>query len=89
MVSLTALWLPIVLSAVAVFVASSVIHMLLGYHASDFRGLPSEEKVSDAVRAAGVGPGTYMFPHCADHKAMQSPEHIEKMKRGPDRKSVV
>jgi len=49
MVSITALWLPILLSAVIVFVASSIIHMLLPIHKSDYRKLPDEEKVMDAT----------------------------------------
>ncbi len=84
MVPLTALWLPILLSAVFVFVASSIVHMMLGYHKSDFRGIPNEDKVTEALRSQDLKPGTYMFPHCADNKAMQSPEHIEKLKRGPN-----
>ncbi len=36
MVPLSALWLPILLSAVIVFVASSILHMLLPYHRSDY-----------------------------------------------------
>ena len=40
MVSLAALWLPIVLSAVIVFVASSIMHVLLKYHQSDCHQIP-------------------------------------------------
>ena len=83
MVPITALWLPILLSAVIVFVASSIIHMLIPIHKNDYRQLPDEEKVSDALRAAGVTPGRmYNFPHCT-HKDMKSPAVIEKFKRGP------
>ncbi len=83
MVSITALWLPILLSAVIVFVASSIMHMVLPYHRSDYRKLPDEGKVTDALRAVGVTPGpVYSFPHCA-HKDMKSPEVVEKFKRGP------
>jgi nucleoside recognition membrane protein YjiH len=83
MVPISALWLPIVLSAVIVFVASSILHMLLPFHRSDYRKLPDEEKVVDALRAAGVTPGpTYHFPHTT-HKDMKSPEVAEKFKRGP------
>jgi len=57
MVSLTALWLPIVLSAVIVFVASSIMHMLLPYHRSDYRQLPDEDKLLAVMRAAGLKPG--------------------------------
>ena len=83
MVTVTALWLPILLSAVIVFVASSIFHMLLPFHKSDYRKLPEEDKVLDALRAAGVTPGrTYHFPFCT-HKDMKSSESVERFKRGP------
>ncbi len=64
MVSLTALWLPILLSAVIVFIASSIIHMVLPYHRSDYRQLPDEDKLLATLRAAGLKPGLYHFPFC-------------------------
>lgn len=82
MVSLTALWLPILLSAVIVFVASSVIHMVLPYHRSNYKQLPEEDKLRAALRSAGLQPGLYMFPFCT-HKDMKSPAHQEKYKEGP------
>ena len=83
MVPITALWLPILLSAVIVFVASSIIHMVLPIHKSDYRKLPEEDRVLDTLRAAGVTLGrTYHFPYCT-HKEMKSPEAVEKFKRGP------
>jgi hypothetical protein len=83
MVTITALWVPILLSAVIVFVASSILHMVLPIHKSDYRKLPEEDKVLDALRAAGVTPGrTYHFPYCT-HKDMKSPESVERFKRGP------
>jgi hypothetical protein len=83
MVPITALWLPILLSAVIVFVASSIMHMVLPYHKSDYRKLPDEDKVTDVLRAVGVTPGpAYHFPHTT-HKEMKSPESIAKFKRGP------
>jgi hypothetical protein len=82
MVPLTALWLPIVLSAVIVFVASSIMHMLLPYHHSDYQRLPDEEKVLPLLRAAGLKRGLYMFPFCT-HKEMKQPEVVEKFKQGP------
>ena len=83
MIPLTALWLPILLSAVIVFFASFIIHMVLSYHKSDYRKLPDEDRVTDALRSAGVTRGpAYFFPHCS-FKEMKSPPAIEKMKRGP------
>jgi len=82
MVSLTALWLSIVLSAVIVFVASSIMHMLLPYHKSDYRQLPDEDKLLAVLRGAGLKPGLYHFPYCS-HKDMKSPAVMEKFKQGP------
>ena len=80
MVHLTELWLPILLSAVVVFIASSILHMVLGHHKSDYSKLPNEDKVLECMRSEGVGPGNYMFPHATK---MGDPECIEKQKKGP------
>jgi hypothetical protein len=82
MVLLAALWLPIVLSAVIVFVASSIMHMVLPYHRSDYSGLPDEDKIRAVLRAANLKRGLYIFPFCT-HKDMKSPALIEKYKEGP------
>jgi len=82
-VTLTALWVPILLSAVLVFVASSVIHMVLGYHAGDLAPLPSEERIAEALREADVPPGDYALPHAGSREEWSSPEFAEKMERGP------
>jgi len=82
MVPLTALWLPILLSAVIVFVASSVMHMVLPYHRNDYQPLPDEEKVLVALRTAGVKRALYVFPFCT-HKEMKSPAMVERYKQGP------
>jgi hypothetical protein len=82
MVPLSALWLPILLSAVIIFVASSIVHMLLPYHRSDYRQLPEEDKLLAALRAVGLKQGLYHFPFCT-HKEMKSPAMVEKFKQGP------
>jgi hypothetical protein len=82
MVPLAALWLPILLAAVIVFVASSIMHMLLPYHRSDYQRLPDEDKLLAALRAAGLKRGLYVFPFCT-HKDMKSPAMIEKYNQGP------
>jgi hypothetical protein len=83
MVPLPDLWLPILLSAVFVFVASSVIHMVLPYHKKDCLQLPGEEQVMAAMRAQGVKPGQYMFPRASSMKEASSPEMVAKLNRGP------
>jgi hypothetical protein len=82
MVPLSALWLPILLSAVIVFVASSIMHMLLPYHKSDYQQLPDEDKLLATLRAANLKRGLYVFPFC-NHKEMKSPAVQEKYKQGP------
>jgi len=83
MVSVVSLWLPILLSAVAVFFVSSFIHMVLKYHNSDFKKLPDEDKVMDDIRKAGIPAGDYMFPCTTDSKERNSKEFQDKMKKGP------
>lgn len=77
------LWLPIVVSAVLVFITSSIFHMALPIHKSDYRKVGDEAAFLAAVRAAGVGPGHYMFPMCSSMKDMNSPEMAEKYRQGP------
>lgn len=80
MVSLASLWLPILLSAVFVFILSSIIHMLLPWHRNDFRPLPEEDVARTALR---VPAGDYVLPHAAGMEAMKSPEFTRKMEEGP------
>lgn len=79
---LSALWLPILVSAVGVFVASSLLHMVLKYHHNDYRPIPDEDKFLAAIRPANLKPGLYVFPYCLP-KDMKSPAAIEKYKQGP------
>jgi len=83
MVPLMSLWLPIVVSAVIVFVASSIIHMVLTYHRSDFRKLPSEDEVMAALRRFDIPPGDYIMPCAGSPKEMNEPAFAEKMTKGP------
>lgn len=81
MVPVTSLWLPILVAAALVFVASSVIHMLLGYHAADYGAVPAEDDVQAALRKFSLSPGDYMLPCPKGSKPTQ--EFIDKHKRGP------
>ncbi len=83
MVSLAQLWLPILLSAVFVFFASSVLNMLLKFwHVPDYHGFSNEEEVSAAIRKGNPAAGTYMIPYC-NPEALKKPETQEKFKHGP------
>jgi hypothetical protein len=83
MISIGALWLPIVVAAVFIFFASYVLHMLLPWHHGDYRKLPSEDEIRDALRRYSIPPGNYMTPYGGGPAAMKDPAFIQKMKDGP------
>ena len=83
MIPITALLLPILLSTVLVFVASSLVWMVLPHHRSDVKGLPDEAALLDTLGRQGVAPAIYNFPHPPSHKAMAEPAFQEKIKKGP------
>ena len=83
MTGLGALWLPILLSSVAVFVVSSVIHMMSPWHKSDYPKLANEDKAMDVLRALAIPPGDYFIPRPSSREEMRSPQFAEKMKNGP------
>ncbi len=83
MISLVSLWLPILLSAVAAFIASAVIHMVLKYHNSDYSKMPGEDNVLAAIGAENVAPGHYTMPHCLDPKELANEDVKAKFVKGP------
>src|SRR3989442_10899901 len=83
MTGLAVLWLPILVSAVLVFVASSVIHMASPWHKSDYPKVPNEDRVMDLLRPLAIPPGDYMIPRPSGRAEMRSPEFAEKIKKGP------
>jgi len=83
MISLLTLWMPILLSAVIVFVASSVVHMALPWHKSDYPKMPNEDKFIDAVSPLAIPPGDYFVPRGRGMADMKSPEFAAKLKKGP------
>jgi len=82
-VGIAALWLPILLSAVLVFIVSSIIHMLSPWHKNDYPLLPNQDQVMDALRPLNIPPGDYFVPRPKDRKEMSDPAFQEKTKRGP------
>jgi hypothetical protein len=83
MVPVTSLWAPILLSAVIVFVASSIMHMVLPFHRKDYRKLPDEDGVMAALRPFAIPPGDYLLPNGGSPGAMKDPAFLEKMNKGP------
>jgi len=61
MVALSSLWLPILVSAVIVFIASNVLSMALPFwHRGDYGQLPDEKSIVDALVPAKSG--QYIVP---------------------------
>jgi hypothetical protein len=82
MINLAQLWLPILLSAIGVFIASSLIHMVLRWHNGDYRKLPNEDEVRMAILNGHPTPGQYMLPHCVA-KTMGESDIKRKFAEGP------
>ena len=83
MTGLHALWLPMVLSAVAIFFASSLIHMVLPWHKNDYVRVPKQDDVMAALRAYNIAPGDYMMPKPDSMNDMKSAEFKAKADAGP------
>ena len=80
---LTSLWLPIILTSVALFFASFLAWMVLPHHKGDFVKLPDESAFEDAVRGLHVPPGNYTFPYCGSSAEMKSQAFQQRMAEGP------
>jgi len=81
--ALIALWLPILLTAVVVFVLSSLVHMVIKWHAGDYNGFSNEDAVRAAIKAGNPKPGRYVVPFCKDMKDMGSDTMKKKYQEGP------
>jgi hypothetical protein len=84
MVPLAVLWLPILLSAVIAFVASSLLHMLLPWHKSDYARVPDEPALRAALRPLAIPPGDYMVPRPSTTSELRSPEFLARVAEGPN-----
>lgn len=83
MTTIISLWLPVIISAVLVFIVSSILHMLFTYHNSDYKKLPAEDDVMEALNKFNIPSGDYMMPYTTDPKERKSKEFQDKFKKGP------
>jgi hypothetical protein len=83
MVPILSLALPILFSAVIVFIASSILHMVLPFHRNDLRKVPKEDEVINALRRFALPPGDYALPHAGSPAALKDPQFLAKMNKGP------
>lgn len=86
-VALSSLWLPVLLSGVAVFVVSSLIWAVIQYHNADWQALADEDGARNILR--GTPPGQYSIPHAADNAAKADEAWQAKYKEGPVAMLVV
>jgi hypothetical protein len=84
MVDWSALFLPALISAVLVFIASSLIHMVIKWHKGEYKTLSNEDEVRAAIRRSSPVPGKYVMPFCKDSKEMESADMQRKMAEGPN-----
>ncbi len=83
MVSVVSLAVPILVSAVVVFIVSAIIHMVLPIHRSDFGKIPDEDNVMESLRRHKIPPGDYMAPCPSGPESMKDPQYLAKRDKGP------
>lgn len=81
MSSILSLWLPILVAAALVWLASAMIWTVLPWHKKEWKGVPNEENARAGLQ--GLEPGAYIVPYCTDPKELQDPEMRRKMEEGP------
>jgi|tagenome__1003787_1003787.scaffolds.fasta_scaffold20601557_2 hypothetical protein len=81
--SLASLWLPILVSGIALFFASWAAWMLLPHHKSDWVGLPNEDTIMRQIKSDNLPPGQYCFPYASSPEAMKSEAFKARMQAGP------
>ena len=80
------LWLPILLSAAAVWIVAALVWMVMPHHKRDYISLPTppgEDALMDYLRASGIPPGNYAVPDCHRPGAMKSEKVQRAWKEGP------
>jgi hypothetical protein len=79
------LWLPIILSAAAVWIASTIFGMPFLHHKDDWIGLPEREEdaLLGFIRSSGISPGNYLFPDFRTRAAMESEKVTRALAQGP------
>ncbi len=80
---LTALWLPIIIISVVLFVASFVAWVILPHHFGDWKKLEKEQEFMDAVSGLNLPPGNYMYPMTHAKAEQNSDEFRERYMKGP------
>jgi hypothetical protein len=83
MTPFTSLLLPIVVSAVAVFVLSTIIHMAMPWHKTDYANVPDEAAATTAIQSLNLAPDDYAVPNPRLPGGGKNPDFIANFERGP------
>ena len=83
MSELVSLWLPILVSAVAVFFASFLAWVVIGHHNPDWKELPEEGATMDFLQKSGIKPGQYIFPLARTKEQMADEGKAQRIASGP------
>ena len=79
--TITALWQPIIVTAVVIFIAGWVIWSLMPWHKKEWAKTADEEAVREALRS--TEPGMYTLPNAADMNEFNDPAFQKKYLEGP------
>jgi hypothetical protein len=82
-ISLTQLWLPIVVGTGLAWIASGLIHMVIKWHNADYQKLGNEIEVMEAVGNGSPPLGLHAFPFCIDMNEMRDEAVQQRFKDGP------
>ena len=77
------LWLPILLSAGAVWIVSTILSVPFLHHQNDFINLPREDAFMDYLRSSGIKPGNYLFPDFRTRAATETTRVQTALTEGP------
>lgn len=78
-----ALWLPILVSGLAVFVMSALVWTVLPHHRKEFGGLANDDAVLATIRGGNPTPGLYMTPHFKSAEERNSAAGKARLEAGP------
>ena len=81
---LAGLWIPIVVSSLAVLGASCVVHVFIAQRLRNWKTLPEEDATVEQLQKSGTGPGFYVFPGTQNRASGASEEsRLHRMESGP------
>ena len=89
MVTIVSLWLPIIVATVGVFFTSFLMWMVLPHHKKDWRQVPDENGLMDALRSQDAGPGQYVFPCAETKEQMKDADFQKRYAEGPSGMLII